>query len=230
MHNSCVAESACVVSPADHGRYAYALSSGGHLCQGPWCCGSTRQWTYRLAGLQPSACDQADPLWLLQESLGQAKRDPSLSCLPGWPSLPISKSQVHKENPAGGAITKLLTAFELEPDPCRYFIRPVGREKAEANTAKVAGATARHCIIIHGESTFLSGEGRNLDCDQECSTGANVAFGRATNLTILACLLNMQGMPGALQAQAALLQGVQTICTYDDREPTIRGSLDLTAI
>ena len=40
----------------------------------------------------------------------------------------------------------------------------------------------------------------------------------------------MQGMPGALQVLAALLHGVQTIYTYDDREPTIRGSLDLTAI
>ena len=41
----------------------------------------------------------------------------------------------HKENPAGRAITKLLTTFELEPDHQRYFIRPVGREEAEANTA-----------------------------------------------------------------------------------------------
>ena len=40
----------------------------------------------------------------------------------------------------------------------------------------------------------------------------------------------MQGMPGALQVLAALLHGVQTIYTYDGREPTIRGSLDLTAI
>ena len=38
-------------------------------------------------------------------------------------------------------------------------------------------------------------------------------------------------MPGALQvlAVAALLHGVQTIYTYDNKEPTIRGSLDLTA-
>ena len=57
-----------------------------------------------------------------------------------------------------------------------------------------------------------------------------MAYSRATNLTILACPLNMQGMPGALQVLAALLHGVQTIYTYDGREPTIRGSLDLTAI
>ena len=40
----------------------------------------------------------------------------------------------------------------------------------------------------------------------------------------------MQGMPGALQVLAALLHGVQTIYTYDDREPTVRGSLDLTPV
>ena len=28
---------------------------------------------------------------------------------------------VHKENPAGRAITKLLTAFELKPDHCEVF-------------------------------------------------------------------------------------------------------------
>ena len=38
----------------------------------------------------------------------------------------------------------------------------------------------------------------------------------------------MQGMPGALQVLAALLHGVQSIDTYDDWEPVIRGSLDLT--
>ena len=65
--------------------------------------------------------------------------------------------------------------------------------------------------------------------DQECFTRANVAYSRATDLTILACPLNMQGMPGALQVLAALLHGVQTIYTYDNEEPTIRGSLDLTA-
>ena len=40
----------------------------------------------------------------------------------------------------------------------------------------------------------------------------------------------MQGMPGALQVLAALLHGVQSIDTYDDWEPVIRGSLDLMAI
>ena len=35
---------------------------------------------------------------------------------------------------------------------------------------------------------------------------------------------------GALQVLAALLHGVQSINTYDDKEPVIRGSLDLTPI
>ena len=100
----------------------------------------------------------------------------------------------------------------------------------QKTAVKVAGATAKHCIVIHGESTFLSGEGRNLDYDQECFTRANVAYSRATNLTILACPLNMQGMPGVLQVLAALLHGVQSIDTYDEWEPVIRGSLDLTPI
>ena len=109
-----------------------------------------------------------------------------------------------------------------------YFT--IAGKKANAETAvKVAGATAKHCIVIHGVSTFLSGEGHNLDYDQECFTRANVAYSRATDLTILACPLNMQGMPGALQVLAALLHGVQTIYTYDNQEPTFRGSLDLTA-
>ena len=53
--------------------------------------------------------------------------------------------------------------------------------------------------------SLLSLAGRNLDYDQECFTRANVAYSRATNLTILACPLNMQGMPGALQVLAAYM-------------------------
>ena len=114
-------------------------------------------------------------------------------------------------------ILALTTTREAAQNLRNYF--EIAWKTANAETAvKVAGATAQHCIVIHGESTFLSGEGRNLDYDQEC-------------LTILACPLNMQGMPGALQVLAALLHGVQSIDTYDDdKEPVIRGSLDLTPI
>ena len=126
-------------------------------------------------------------------------------------------------------ILALTTTREGATNLRNYF--SIAGKKANAETAvKVAGATAKHCIVIHGVSTFLSGEGRNLDYDQECFTRANVAYSRATDLTILACPLNMQGMPGALQVLAALLHGVQTIYTYDsNKEPDILGSLDLRA-
>ena len=126
-------------------------------------------------------------------------------------------------------ILALTTTREGATNLSNYF--SIAGKKANAETAvKVAGATAKHCIVIHGVSTFLSGDGRHQDYDQECFTRANVAYSRATDLTILACPLNMQGMPGALQVLAALLHGVQTIHTYDsNKEPDIVGSLDLTA-
>ena len=138
------------------------------------------------------------------------------------------EDQLTKAGADNDGILALTTTREGAQNLRNYFT--IVGTKANAETAvKVAGATAKHCIVIHGESTFLSGEGRNLDYDQECFTRANVAYSRATDLTILACPLNMQGMSGALQVLAALLHGVQTIYTYDNKEPTIRGSLDLTA-
>ena len=64
----------------------------------------------------------------------------SLTYLLAWLALTthLKIAVAHKENPAGRAITKLLTAFELKPDHQRYFIRPVGREEAEVNTACTA--------------------------------------------------------------------------------------------
>ena len=82
-------------------------------------------------------------------------------------------------------ILALTTTREAAQNLRNYF--EIAWKTANAETAvKVAGATAQHCIVIHGESIFLSGEGRNLDYDQECFTRANVAYSRATNLTILA--------------------------------------------
>ena len=37
--------------------------------------------------------------------------------------------------------------------------------QANAETAVKVAATAKHCIVIHGVSIFLSGEGHNLDYD-----------------------------------------------------------------
>ena len=125
-------------------------------------------------------------------------------------------------------ILALTTTREGAQNLRNYF--EIAWKTANAETAvKVAGATAKqHCHTwgVH----FPWREGRNLDDDQECFTRANVAHSRATNLTILACPLNMQGMPGALQVLAALLHGVQSIDTYGDRKPVMQGSPDLTPI
>ena len=61
----------------------------------------------------------------------------SLTFLLAWLALTthLKIAVVHKENPAGRAITKLLTAFDLGPDHQRYFVRPVSREEAETNIA-----------------------------------------------------------------------------------------------
>ena len=106
------------------------------------------------------------------------------------------EDQLAKAGSATEDILALTTTREGATNLRNYF--SIADKKANAETAvKVAGATAKHCIVIHGVSTFLSGEGRHLDYDQECFTRANVAYSRATDLTILACPLNMQGMPGA---------------------------------
>ena len=79
-------------------------------------------------------------------------------------------------------VLALTTTREGATNLRNYF--SIAGKKANAETAvKVAGATAKHCIVIHGVSTFLSGEGHNLDYDQECFTRANVAYSRATDLT-----------------------------------------------
>ena len=85
---------------------------------------------------------------------------------------------------------------------------------ANATSAvKVAGATAKHCIVLHGQSSLLSGHSNRSDFDKECYTRANVALSRATDLTVLACPLNMYGLEGAAQVIAALLHGVCTVRT-----------------
>ena len=55
----------------------------------------------------------------------------SLTFLLAWLALTthLKIAVVHKENPAGRAITKLLTAFDLEQDHQRYFIRPVAGKR-----------------------------------------------------------------------------------------------------
>ena len=53
--------------------------------------------------------------------------------------------------------------------------------------------------------------------DHECYTRANVAYSRATDLTISACPLNMQGTTGMSQVLSALLHGVCAVYTNDQQ-------------
>lgn len=61
----------------------------------------------------------------------------SLTFLLAWFALTTNLrfGVAHKENPAGRAITKLLSSFDLNEDQQTLFIRPVGKEEATANTA-----------------------------------------------------------------------------------------------
>ena len=73
-------------------------------------------------------------------------------------------------------------------------------------------------VVLHGKSNFLSGNSRSTDFDHECYTRANVAYSRATDLTVSACPVNMNGTTGMSQVISALLHGVCTLYT-DDQQP-----------
>ena len=110
-----------------------------------------------------------------------------------------------------------LTTRTLSAQHLQGFFKQSGR-RANAETAvKVAGATAKHCIVLHGQSNFLSGTSRSADFDHECYTRANVAYSRATDLTISACPVNMHGTTGVSQVLSALLHGVCTVYTNDQQ-------------
>ena len=83
--------------------------------------------------------------------------------------------------------------------------------------------------VLHGQSSFLSGHSNRSDFDKECYTRANVALSRATDLTVLACSLNMHGLEGAAQVIAALLHGACTLRTSDTvpGAAQIAGSLEI---
>ena len=77
-------------------------------------------------------------------------------------------------------------------------------------------------MVLHGKSTFLSGTSRSNDFDHECYTRANVAYSRATDLTVSACPVNMHGTAGVSQVIAALLHGVCTLYTNDQQTSSAR--------
>ena len=109
----------------------------------------------------------------------------------------------------------VLTTRSSSAQHLQSFFQQSGR-RANAETAvKVAGATARHCVVLHGKSNFLSGNSRSTDFDHECYTRANVAYSRATDLTVSACPVNMHGLTGVSQVISALLHGACTIHTSD---------------
>jgi len=111
----------------------------------------------------------------------------------------------------------VLTTRTLSAQHLQGFFQQSGR-RANAETAvKVAGATAKHCVVLHGKSTFLSGTARGNDVDHECFTRADVACSRATDLTVSVCPVNMQGTTGMAQVLSALLHGVCTVYTNDQQ-------------
>ena len=67
----------------------------------------------------------------------------------------------HKENPAGRAITKLLSSLDLDEDQQTLFVRPVGKEEAVANTASTRYDKAMfHCAgIIPGARVVVATTG-----------------------------------------------------------------------
>lgn len=123
----------------------------------------------------------------------------------------------------------VLTTTRRSAVTLQAHFRTKGKQANAETAVKVAGATAQHCIVLHGRTIFLSGNGHEADFDSECYTRANVAYSRATDLTILACPVNMQGIPGALQVLAALLHGVYTIHTGDSQKLQAAGHFDMEA-
>ena len=77
----------------------------------------------------------------------------------------------------------------------------------------VAGATARHGLILQFNIGFLSGNSQKMTEDDitESYLRANVGYTRATNSLLMASPLDMAGLPGVFQTLAVLLTGITTI-------------------
>ena len=81
------------------------------------------------------------------------------------------------------------------------------------NAVTVAGATARHGLILQFNVGFLSGNSQRMTDDDltESYLRANVGYTRATNSLLVASPLDMAGLPGVFQILAVLLTGITTI-------------------
>ena len=123
----------------------------------------------------------------------------------------------------------VLTTRKDSAQSLRCFCQQSRRRTNVKTAVKVAGATARHCIVLHGQSSFLSGHSNQSNFDQECYTRANVAYSRATDLTVLACPVKKHGLTGASQVIGALLHGVCTIHTSykTSSEARVEGSFEV---
>ena len=84
----------------------------------------------------------------------------SLTFLLAWFAI-TTFGVAHKENPAGRAITKLLSSLDLDEDQQTLFVRPVGREEAVANTASTKyDKVMLHCTgIIPGARVVVTTTG-----------------------------------------------------------------------
>ena len=94
---------------------------------------------------------------------------------------------------------------------------PVGNSRSETlsqiQNVTVAGATARHGLILQFNVGFLSGNSQKMTDDDitESYLRANVGYTRATNSLLVASPLDMAGLPGVFQTLAVLLTGITTI-------------------
>ena len=81
------------------------------------------------------------------------------------------------------------------------------------NVVTVAGATARHGLILQFNVGFLTGNSQKMTDDDitESYLRPNVGYTRATNSLLVASPLDMAGLPGVFQTLAVLLTGITTI-------------------
>ena len=68
----------------------------------------------------------------------------------------------------------VLTTRKDSATNLRSFCHQSRRNTNVETAVKVAGATAKHCVVLHGQSSFLSGHSNRSDFDKECYTRANV--------------------------------------------------------
>ena len=127
MQGSPTAESACLLPATDLWQHNAALPPSGQLRCGAGHRRPTRQWAIVSMAASLALALRSGRSTLAAAGVFGAGKTRSLTFLLAWLALTthLKIAVVHKENPAGRTITKLLTAFDLGPDHQRYFVRPV---------------------------------------------------------------------------------------------------------